>query len=187
MSMEEPCAAHVKTQHQALGYIGEAIRAKQKANESAPTRRSIKTPNLARRARRRARARFANEERYNHPRNHGRETSGSNMYPQSRARRPQTPEDEAREVLAGRPVIIPLNFESGCRPVSGLWDDRELFLRLVTVLVRFQNSLDRPDRTGNVHVVSSRFAKQVLAGVVLSHVPTVDYDFTAKRCDAASN
>mmetsp|Transcript_19365 Transcript_19365/g.63113 ORF Transcript_19365/g.63113 Transcript_19365/m.63113 type:complete len:1117 (+) Transcript_19365:98-3448(+) len=30
-SMEEPCAAHVKTQKQALEYVGQAIRAKQKA------------------------------------------------------------------------------------------------------------------------------------------------------------
>jgi len=75
MSMEEPCAERVKTQKQALKYVGEAIRAKQKAND------------------------------------------GSSAYP-PQARRPLSAEDEAREVLAH---------------------------------------------------------------VVLSHVPVHDYDFTAKR------
>mmetsp|Transcript_5007 Transcript_5007/g.17689 ORF Transcript_5007/g.17689 Transcript_5007/m.17689 type:complete len:983 (+) Transcript_5007:171-3119(+) len=75
LSFEEPAASHVRTQKQALEYIGAAIREKQKANESS-----------------------------------------SNVY--SQARRPASAEDEAREVLAG---------------------------------------------------------------VVLSHVPVVDYDFVAKR------
>lgn len=74
MSMEEPCAECVKTQKQALEYVGEAIRAKQKA--------------------------------------------GDGLAHSAHARRPLSAEDEAREVLAH---------------------------------------------------------------VVLSHVPVIDYDFTAKR------
>lgn len=74
MSMEEPCAECVKTQKQALEYVGEAIRAKQKASDG--------------------------------------------LAYSTHARRPLSAEDEAREVLAH---------------------------------------------------------------VVLSHVPVIDYDFTAKR------
>lgn len=77
-SMEEPCAAHVKTQRQALEFVGQAIRAKQKAQSADGTRSS----------------------QYLH------------------ARRPNSTEDEAQEVLAH---------------------------------------------------------------VVLSHVPVIDYDFVAKR------
>lgn len=79
MSMEEPCAERVKTQKQALEFVGEAIRAKQKANDN---------------------------------------TSAGASLSSAHARRPLSAEDEAREVLAH---------------------------------------------------------------VVLSHVPVVDYDFTAKR------
>jgi DNA-directed RNA polymerase III subunit RPC2 len=60
-SMEEPCAAHVKTQTQALEFVGEAIRAKQKAQSVDGAR--------------------------------------SSQYP-PHARRPVSVEDEAREVLA---------------------------------------------------------------------------------------